>query len=153
MPSSRWMSVWTAVAGVALVLGGAAWYAKLAVIVATDGRVAYTGAAGMFFDLGLALMLLGSTGVGLRLARNAETGLRISAAALSPVAFLLAFGILQGAVVGLYDLARWAVGSMGPDYVREEAVIVVTAVASLAAGAMLLGGIVRSPRGLVQKAR
>ena len=57
MSSPRWTSVWTAVAGVALVLGGAAWFAKLAVIVATDGRVAYTGAAGACFTLGLALML------------------------------------------------------------------------------------------------
>jgi hypothetical protein len=152
MSSPRWIRLWIAVAGVALVLGGAAWLSKLAVIVATDGRVAYTGAAGAFFDLGLLLMLAGSTGVGLRLTTNAETGLRIVGAVLSPVAFFLAFGILQGVVVGLYDLARWAVGSLGPDYVREEAVIVVMAVASLAAGAMLLGGLVRGSRGLVQKA-
>lgn len=145
MPSSRWISVWIAVAGAALVLGGAAWFSKLAVIVATDGRVAYTGAAGMFFDLGLALILLGSTGVGLRLTMNAETALRIAGAALSPVAFFLAFGILQGVLVGLYDLAQWAFGSLGPDYFREEAAILVTAAASLVAGAMLLGGLVLGP--------
>jgi hypothetical protein len=136
MSSPRWTSVWTAVAGVALVLGGAAWFAKLAVIVATDGRVAYTGAAGACFTLGLALMLAGSTGVGLRLARNAETGLRISAAALSPVAFVISFAFLQGAVVAIYDLAHGAVGSLGPAYFREEAAILVTAAASLVAGAM-----------------
>ena len=153
MSSPRWMSVWTAVAGGALVLGGTAWFSKLAVIVATGGRVAYTGAAGAFFTIGIALMLAGSTGVGLRLARNAETGLRISAAALSPVAFVLTFGFLQGVVVGLYDLAQGAVGSLGPDYLREEAAILVMAAASLAAGAMLLSGFVRGPRGVVHGAR
>jgi hypothetical protein len=152
MSSPRWTSVWTAVAGVALVLGGAAWLSKLTVIVATGGRVAYTGAAGAFFTIGLALMLPGSTGIGLRLARNSEIGLRISAAALSPVAFFLVFGLLQGVTVGLYDLAQVAFGSLGPDYLREETVIVLMAAASLAAGALLLGGIVRGPGGLVQKA-
>ena len=154
MPSPRWIFAWTAGAGVALVFGGTAWFAKLAVIVATDGRVAYTGAAGAFFTIGIALMLAGSTGVGLRLARNAETGLRISAAALSPVAFVLAFGFLQGVVVGLYDLAQGAVGSLlGLDYLREEAAILVMAAASLAAGAMLLSGFVRGTRGVVHGAR
>jgi hypothetical protein len=39
----RW---WTAVAGTVLVVGGVAWILKLWVIVATDGRVVATGAAG-----------------------------------------------------------------------------------------------------------
>jgi hypothetical protein len=46
----RW---WTAVAGTVLVVGGVAWILKLWVIVATDGRVVATGAAGAFFDIGL----------------------------------------------------------------------------------------------------
>jgi hypothetical protein len=51
-----------------LFIGGVAWILKLWVIVATDGRVVATGAAGAFYDLGLYLLMVGSTGVGLRLA-------------------------------------------------------------------------------------
>jgi hypothetical protein len=39
---------------------------KLWVSVATDRRVVATGAAGAFLELGLFLLLVGSTGVGLR---------------------------------------------------------------------------------------
>jgi hypothetical protein len=54
------------IAGTSLIVGGFAWLLKLGVIVATDGRVTTTGAAGAFFALGLFSLLLGSTGVGLR---------------------------------------------------------------------------------------
>jgi hypothetical protein len=43
--SRRW-KLWIAAAGALLVAGGLAWIAKLWVIVATDGRVVATGAAG-----------------------------------------------------------------------------------------------------------
>jgi hypothetical protein len=43
---------------------------KLGVIVATDARVTTTGAAGAFFAFGLFSLLLGSTGVELRLQRS-----------------------------------------------------------------------------------
>ena len=51
--------LWIAIAGTALIAGGVAWFLKLWVIVATDGRVAYTGAAATFLDLGLGLLLVG----------------------------------------------------------------------------------------------
>lgn len=145
MPSSRWVSVWSAFAGSALVFGGGAWFSKLVVIVATDGRVAYTGAAGAFFTLGLALILIGSTGVGLRLTMNGGATSRIAGMVLSPVLFVASFMILQGVVVGLYDLTQAVVGGLGPAYVREEAAILVTAIASLVAGVALLAGIFRRP--------
>jgi hypothetical protein len=64
------LRLWIAIAGTALIFGGVASLLKLWVIVATDGRVVATGAAGIFFDLGLYLLLVGSTGVGLRLAKT-----------------------------------------------------------------------------------
>lgn len=61
---------WTSIAGAALTAGGVAWLSKIAVIVATSGRVTDTGAAGAFFLLGFVLLLIGSTGVGLSLTMN-----------------------------------------------------------------------------------
>ena len=59
--------MWIAIAGTALIAGGVAWLLKLWVIVATDGRVVATGAAATFLDLGLYLLIVGSTGIGVRL--------------------------------------------------------------------------------------
>ncbi|CAN5267502.1 hypothetical protein BH18ACT10_BH18ACT10_05760 [soil metagenome] len=143
----KWGRIWIAVAGTALFLGGIAWLAKLSVVVATDGRVTATGAAGAFFTLGLALILIGSTGAGLRLTMGGEPMSRIAGIVLSPVLFVAAFMILQGVVVGLVTVAQAIVGGLGPDYVREEAIILLTAVVSLVVGTMLLAGAVRWPRG------
>ena len=71
---------WIAIAGTALVVGGVAWLLKLWVIIATDGQVVATGAAGAFFDLGFYSLMVGSTGVGLRLAINLENTLRVTSA-------------------------------------------------------------------------
>ena len=68
---------WMAIAGTALIAGGVAWLLKLWVIVATDGRVVATGAAATFLELGLYLLMVGSTGVGLRLGMSQETSMRI----------------------------------------------------------------------------
>lgn len=76
---------WMAIAGTALVVGGVAWILKLWVIVATDGRVVATGAAATFFPLGLGLLMVGSTGVGLRLAKNQETSMRVVLVLASPL--------------------------------------------------------------------
>ena len=62
--------LWITIAGTALVVGGVAWLLKLWVIVATDARVVATGAAGAFFDLGSYSLVVGSTGLGVRLAMN-----------------------------------------------------------------------------------
>ena len=58
--------LWFTIAATVLILGGVAWMLKLWVSVATDGRVVATGATGAFLELGLFLLLVGSTGVGLR---------------------------------------------------------------------------------------
>lgn len=142
----KWVRGWIAVAGTALVFGGVAWFSKLAVVVATDGRVTATGAAGAFFTIGLLLILIGSTGAALRLTMNGETVSQILGIVLSPVMFVASFMLLQGVVVGLVTVAQATVGGLGPDYVREEAIILLTAVASLVVSAMLLGGLVRGSR-------
>jgi len=77
---------------------------------------------------------------------NGELGTRIAGIVLSPVLFVASFMPLQGVVVGLLTVAQAVVGSLGPDYVREEAIILLTAVASLVGSAMLLGGFIRRPR-------
>lgn len=142
----KWVRTWIAIAGTALVFGGVAWLAKLAVVVATDGRVTATGAAGTFFTLGLVLILIGSTGTGLWLKMNGEATSRIAGIVMSPVVLVVSFMILQGIVMGLLTVAQAVVGGLGPDYVREEAIILLTAVASLVVGATLLGGFIRRPR-------
>ena len=93
---------------------------KLWVIVATDGRVVATGAAGAFYDLGLGLLLVGSTGVGLRLAMNQEPSMRVVLALASPLVFggvvyivggAIGYAILiiGGAIVGV---GMWLVAGM-----------------------------------------
>ncbi len=50
MSYSRWTRLWIATSAAFLALGGIVWILKLAVVVATDGRVVYTGAAETFFS-------------------------------------------------------------------------------------------------------
>lgn len=122
---------WTSIAGAALTAGGVAWLSKIAVIVATSGRVTDTGAAGAFFLLGFVLLLIGSTGVGLSLTMNRAVPLRLLAALLCPITLIVLL-VALGAVLGPL------VGDSGPSYAREEANILAVAVLSLAVGAMLL---------------
>ncbi|MGI8909963.1 MAG: hypothetical protein ACR2JR_05325 [Rubrobacteraceae bacterium] len=135
----KWARGWIAVTETVLILGGVAWFSKLAVVVATDGRVTATGAAGAFFTLVLVLILIGSTGAGLRLTMNGETVSQVLGIVLSPVMFVASFMLLQ-------EVARAVVGGLGPNYSREETIILLTAVASFVVGAMLLGGLVRGSR-------
>ena len=81
---------WFAIAGTAIIAGGVAWLFKLGAIVATDGRVVATGAAATFLELGLGLLMVGSTGVGVRLAMNQEPSMRVVLALASSLAFFLA---------------------------------------------------------------
>jgi hypothetical protein len=132
---------WIAIAGTALVVGGVAWLLKLWVIVATDGRVVATGAAGAFFDLGLYLLMVGSTGVGLRLAMNQETSQRIVLAVVSPLAFVFSFAIFLSIGYALVAIGRLIVGDALPSYLLEEAGIFISAVAWLVVGIWLLIGV------------
>jgi hypothetical protein len=111
---------------------------KLWVIVATDGRVVATGAAGAFFTLGLYSLLVGSTGLGLRLAMKLETSLRVTVALVSPVAFFFLFAILLGIGYALVAIGRLIVGDALPSYLLEEGGIFISAVVGLVAGIWLV---------------
>jgi hypothetical protein len=133
---------WIAIAGTALVVGGVAWLLKLWVIVATDGRVVATGAAGAFFDLGFYSLIVGSTGVGLRLTMKLENSLRVLLAVVSPFAFFLLFGIFSGIGYALVAIGRLIVGDALPSYLLEEGGIFVSAVVGLLAGIWLVVDVV-----------
>jgi hypothetical protein len=142
---------WTAIAGIALIVGGVAWFLKLWVIVATDGRVVATGAAGAFFDLGLYSLLVGSTGLGLRLARNQEPSMRVVLAVASPLAFVVSFAFFSGIGYALVAIGRLIVGEALPGYLLEEGGIFVSAVVWLMVGIWLLAGV--APRRAVRGER
>jgi hypothetical protein len=133
---------WIAIAGAALIAGGAAWLLKLWVIVATDGRVVATGAAATFLELGLGLLLVGSTGVGLRLAINQETSMRVVLAVASPLLFMPAFLMFSAIGYALVAIGRLIAGETVPGYLLEEGGIFVSAVAGIAVGTWLVVDVV-----------
>jgi hypothetical protein len=137
---------WTAIAGTILIVGGVAWLLKLWVIVATDGRVVATGAAGAFFDLGFYSLIVGSTGLGVRLTRNQEPTLRGVAAVGSMAAFFLAFSLFSAVGYAALAVGGAVIGVSLPGYLLEEAGIFISAVVWLAIGLALLFGSVREPR-------
>ncbi len=129
---------WIAIAATALVVGGVAWLLKLWVIVATDGRVVATGAAAAFYELGLYSLMVGSTGVGLRLTMKLENSLRVPLAVVSPLAFFVLFGIFLGIGYALVAIGRLIVGDALPSYLLEEGGIFISAVVGLVAGIWLV---------------
>ena len=142
---------WTTIAGTMLFIGGVAWILKLWVIVATDGRVVATGAAGAFYDLGLYLLMVGSTGVGLRLAMNQEPSMRVVLALASPFALFFLIGIFLVIGYALVAIGRVFVGDALPSYLLEEGGIFISAVTGLVAGIWLVAYAV--PRGAAQGTR
>ncbi len=134
---------WIASAGIALIAGGVAWILKLWVIVATDGRVVATGAAATFLELGLVLLIVGSTGVGVRLMMSQEPSMRVVLAVASPLV-LLGIGYVLGGVIGDAILVIWGaiVGIAPPGYLLAEAGILGLAVVGLVAGIWLVVDVV-----------
>ncbi len=131
---------WIAIAGTALVVGGVAWLLKLWVIVATDGRVVATGAAGAFFTIGLYSLLVGSTGLGLRLTMKLEmeNALRVTVALVSPGALFILLPLFFGIGYALVAIGRLIVGDALPSYLLEEGGIFISAVVGLVAGIWLV---------------
>jgi hypothetical protein len=142
---------WTTIAGTILFIGGVAWILKLWVIVATDGRVVATGAEGAFYDLGFYSLLVGSTGVGLRLAMNQEPSMRVVLALASPLALFFLFGIFLVIGYALVAIGRVFVGDALPSYLLEEGGIFISAVVGLVAGIWLVAYAV--PRGAARGTR
>jgi hypothetical protein len=145
----RW---WIAIAGTALIAGGVAWLSKLWVIVATDGRVVATGAAATFLELGLVLLIVGSTGIGVRLMMNQEPSMRIVLAVASPVV-LLGVGYAVGGVIGYAVLLIGSAlaGVAVPGYLLQEAGILGLAMIGFVAGIWIMAYVM--PRGAAQSTR
>lgn len=118
MTQQRWIEIGSIMAA----LGGLSWMAKVAVIFATDGKVNDEGAAALFYLLGVALMLIGSTAIGTMLAGRRSLLARVVAVALSPIIFVVSYAILDG-------LTKPLVGDLGPPYWGDEVGILATGLA------------------------
>jgi hypothetical protein len=140
---------WIAIAGTTLIAGGFAWLLKLWVIVATDGRVVATGAASRFLELGLVLLIVGSTGIGVRAMMGQEPSMRVVLALASPLLFL-GLGYMVGGGIGyaLLVIGGALVGTGVPGYLLAEPAILGLAVIGLVAGTWLVAYVVA--RGVAQ---
>lgn len=118
---------WVHIGSIAAALGGLSWLAKVAVIIATDGEVDNEGAAALFFILGVALMILGATAVGVRLAGGRPWWVLAVTVALSPMLFVVSFAILD-------SISKPLVSDHGPAYWGDEAGILTTGLAWLIIG-------------------
>ena len=143
MSLSRWL---IATAGLALVVGAVAWLTKMGVIIATDGRVTHTGAAGSSFTIGLWLLSVGAAGLGLRLTMSVDLVSRVIITVLFPFVFILSFFVFLVIGYAIVAVARVIVGDALPRYMLEEAGILISAVVWMVIGAVLLFGSVRKPR-------
>ena len=128
---------WIQIGSIAAALGGLSWLAKVAIIIATEGKVNDEGAAALFYILGVALMSVGSTAGGVRLANRRSSLLLIGAVVLSPVVFFVSSSVLDG-------IAQPLLENRGPAYWEDEAGIVVTALIWLLLGITLLRDTLRS---------
>jgi hypothetical protein len=142
MSLSRWL---IATAGLALVVGAMAWLTKIGVIIATDGRVTHTGAAGSSFTIGLWLLSVGAAGLGLRLTMSVDLVSRVIITVLFPFVFILSFFVFSVIGYAIVAVARLIVGDALPRYMLGEAGILISAVVWMVIGAVLLFGSVRKP--------
>lgn len=125
------MRLWDRWAPAILLVGALSWLGKMVVIVVTDGRVDSTGAAAVFFIGGILFMAVGATGVGLWLTRGRAIWVQVASMLLSVIGFFVSFVILD-------SIAKPTVGKLGPDYMSDEAGILVTAIVWLLAAAALM---------------
>lgn|SRR5919108_1792425 len=142
--TSTRLDQWMKIATLALIVGASAWLVKLVVIVITDGAEsgARDAAAAVFFLLGFVLLLVGSSGVGLWLTRGRGPAVRIVAALLALVTFLVSWQLL-------IPVGEALVGDRGPNYVSEESGILLNALLWLALGILVSAG--SRPRRLAAK--
>ncbi len=119
--------MWTRIAATAGIAGGLAWLGKLAVLVATDRE---GGADVPLFAVGLALLLVASTGIGLALSRRRPVAARVATTALAPVLALLTFVVAQ--------IAAEPLSSVGPPALDGEYGIVLLALLGIVLGSAAL---------------
>jgi hypothetical protein len=121
---------WTRIAATLLLAGALAWTAKLSVIIATNGKVITSGAAALFMQIGIVLLLIGSTGFGTWLAAKRQTFLRILAIVLSPAFLVASVYLLSSFVVPLFqNSAVW--------YAQQEVPIALAVIVSGTLGIFL----------------
>lgn len=137
MTTSRWIVILTT----ALIAGGVAWLLKLeviAVLVVTGSPDIESALVAFFYLTGFALLVIGSTALGLWLTRNRPVPLRIAAMILSPILFWFSFELLD-------SIADSIVGEQAPDYVQSETAVLLAALGWLAIGAMVRKSTRRTP--------
>lgn len=105
--------------GLVAAAGGAAWLAKFAVIVATDGAVEEKGVAAAFYLLGAGLMAIGAATLTLRAVRGRGRALTVLAVLLAPILFVLSF-------MALDPIAQAVAGDAGPAWLQDESAIALT---------------------------
>lgn len=125
------MSRATSILSRLLVLGALAWLVKVSLIAANGGTNTNEGAVAVFFAIGALGLLLGSSSLGLWLARRRPLVIAIVAGVASIAVFWLTFGLIDEALQSI-------VGDAGPVWFDEEAGIVVTALIWLAIGIALV---------------
>jgi len=103
--------------------------------------VVATGAAGAYFDLGFSSLVVGSTGLGVRLGMNQEPAMRLLLAVASSAAFLISLANFLGIGYALVGIGRLVVGDALPSYLLEEGGILISAMAWLMVGIWLLAGV------------
>jgi len=123
-----------------------AWLTKIVVIIATDGRVTHTGAAGTSFTIGLWLLSVGAAGLGLRLTMSVDLVSRVILTVGSPFVFILSFFVFSVIGYAILAVARLIAGDALPRYMLGEAGILISAVVWMVIGTVLLFGSVRKPR-------
>jgi hypothetical protein len=120
---------WAAVSG-SVAAGGTSWLFKLGVIVGTGGDVVDTGAAALFYLLGVALLAIGTALIGLRLTTGRSLLFRVGGAVIGLLVFFASFAVLDA-------VGKVIVGERGPQYAADEAGIFLTAVLWLAIGVLV----------------
>jgi hypothetical protein len=126
------------VSGIVEMAGGVSWLLKLGVIVGTGGEVVDTGAAAVFYLLGVLLLVLGALLVGLWLTAGRGIPVRAAGAIVGILAFFASFAVLDAIGQGI-------VGQRGPNYAADESGIFLTAVIWLAIGVLVWSRSRRAP--------
>ncbi len=98
-----------------------------------------TGAAATFLELGLVLLIVGSTGVGVRVMMSQEPSMRVVLALASPLVFL-GVGYIAGGGIGyaILVIGGALAGTGVPAYLLAESAILGLAVIGLVAGVWLV---------------
>lgn len=112
------------------VAGGVALFLKLIAIPTTGGEDFESPAVAFFYFAGMFGMLVGSTGLGARLALKAALPVYVLALILSPVVIWFVFMV--------FDEGLKPIGEAGPEWYAAEAGITAMAILMVVVGLLLL---------------